>query len=73
MANELRTIVDSSFVDEVNMTFNNLEILHERVINLTWSHFRTTLRVDNEIAICWHLQTTSNEMLIIAKFLGLAA
>lgn len=44
------------------LTFNSLEILHTRVQNLTWSHIRTTLRVDNEIAARWYLQTASEEM-----------
>lgn len=42
------------------LTFNNLEILHTRVQNLTWSHIRTTLRVDNEVAARWYLQTSSS-------------
>ena len=44
------------------LTFNSLEILHTRVQNLIWSHIRTTLRVDNEIAARWYLQTASEEM-----------
>ena len=43
-------------------TFNDLEILHTRVQNLTWSHIRTTLRVDNPTAARWYLQTASEEM-----------
>lgn len=43
-------------------TFNDLEILHTRVQNLTWSHIRTTLRVDNPVAARWYLQTASDEM-----------
>ena len=30
-------------------TFNDLEILPTRVQNLTWSHIRTTLRVENPV------------------------
>ena len=44
------------------LTFNNLEILHTRVQNLTWSHIRTTLRVDDDVAARWYLQTASDEM-----------
>ena len=29
------------------LTFNDLEILHTRVQNLTWSHYRTALRVED--------------------------
>ncbi len=43
-------------------TFNDLEILHTRVQNLTWSHIRTTLRVENPVAARWYLQTASQEM-----------
>ncbi len=43
-------------------TFNDLEILHTRVQNLTWLHIRTTLRVDNPTAARWYLQTASEEM-----------
>lgn len=44
------------------MTFNDLEILHTRVQNLTWSHYRTALRVENPVAARWYLQTASQEM-----------
>ena len=32
------------------LTFNDINILHTRVQNLTWSHIRTTLRVDDPVA-----------------------
>lgn len=44
------------------LTFNNIEILHTRMQNLTWSHIRTTLRVDDPVAARWYLQTASQEM-----------
>ena len=44
------------------LTFSDLEILHTRVQNLTWSHIRTTLRVENPEAARWYLQTASQEM-----------
>ena len=44
------------------LTFNDLEILHTRVQNLTWSHYRTALRVDDPVAARWYLQTASTEM-----------
>lgn len=43
-------------------TFKDLEIWHTRVPNLTWSHIRTTLRVDDPVAARWYLQTASQEM-----------
>jgi predicted nuclease of restriction endonuclease-like (RecB) superfamily len=44
------------------LAFNDLEIWHTRVPNLTWSHIRTTLRVDDPVAARWYLQTASQEM-----------
>lgn len=44
------------------LTFKDLEIWHTRVPNLTWSHIRTTLRVDDPVAARWYLQTASQEM-----------
>ena len=44
------------------LTFNDLEILHTRVQNLTWSHYRTALRVEDPVAARWYLQTASTEM-----------
>ena len=44
------------------LTFNDLEILHTRVQNLTWSHYRTALRVEDPVAARWYLQTASQEM-----------
>lgn len=44
------------------LKFNNLEILQSRLQNLTWTHIVTTLRVDDDVAIRWYLQTASDEM-----------
>ena len=44
------------------LTFNNLEIVHTRVHNLTWSHIRTILRVENITAARWYMLTASQEM-----------
>lgn len=44
------------------LTFSDIEILHTRVQNLTWSHVRTTLRVEDPVAARWYLQTASDEM-----------
>ncbi len=41
--------------------FNDLEIWNTRVPNLTWSHFRTLLRVTDETARSWYLKEASNE------------
>ena len=44
------------------LTFNDLEILHTRMQNLTWSHYRMALRVEDPVAARWYLQTASQEM-----------
>ena len=41
--------------------FPNPEILHTRVQNLTWSHFRELLRVDDEKARQWYMNEASQE------------
>ena len=38
------------------LTFNDLEILNERVQNLTWTHFRSLIRVENEQERLWYMQ-----------------
>ena len=43
MENKLSHITEDSFI-------NDIGILHMRVQNLTWSHIRTTLRVDDLVA-----------------------
>lgn len=42
--------------------FNDLEIWHSRVPNLTWTHCRMLLRVADENARYWYLQEASREM-----------
>ena len=37
------------------LTFSNLEILNERVQNLTWTHFRSLIRVENEQERLWYM------------------
>lgn len=44
------------------LTFNDLEIVHTRVRNLSWSHIRTVLRVDDVTAARWYMLTASQEM-----------
>lgn len=44
------------------LSFNDLEIVHTRVHNLSWSHIRTVLRVDDITAARWYLLTASQEM-----------
>ena len=44
------------------LKFNDLQILQTRLQNLTWSHFLMALRVDNDVAVRWYLQTASDEM-----------
>ena len=43
------------------LTFNDLPILHTRVQNLTWSHFRTLLSVADAKARNWYLAEASSE------------
>ena len=46
------------------LTFNDIEILHTRVQNLTWSHIRRLLSVTNSAARRWYLMRASEDMLI---------
>lgn len=41
--------------------FKDFEILHARVQNLRWTHFRSLLRVDNDDARYWYMQQASAE------------
>lgn len=41
--------------------FPDNEIWHTRVPNLTWSHFRTLLRVEDDNARLWYLKEASNQ------------
>ena len=42
-------------------TFGNLEILHTRVQNLTWSHLRQLMRVSDEHARLWYMDEAAAE------------
>jgi predicted nuclease of restriction endonuclease-like (RecB) superfamily len=44
------------------LLFNDLEIWNTRVPNLTWSHYRTLLRVVDANARYWYLHEASKEM-----------
>ena len=44
------------------LTFNDWEILHELVQNLTWTHLRRILAVSNPQARNWYLKTASENM-----------
>ncbi|MBO7566186.1 MAG: DUF1016 family protein [Bacteroidales bacterium] len=44
------------------ITIPNLKILQTRLQNLKWSHILTILRVDDETARRWYLETASREM-----------
>ncbi|MBD5293948.1 MAG: DUF1016 domain-containing protein [Bacteroides sp.] len=44
------------------LTFKDIEILHTRVQNLTWSHIRRLLSVTNEEARHWYLMRASEDM-----------
>lgn len=43
------------------LCFNDLEIWHSRVPNLTWTHFRTLLSVTSEDARYWYVQEASRQ------------
>lgn len=42
--------------------FNDLEIWNARVPNLTWSHMRLLLRIDNDKARLWYLNEAASQM-----------
>lgn len=42
--------------------FNNLEIWHSRVPNLTWTHFRHLLRIDDEKVRLWYLNEAATQL-----------
>ena len=44
------------------LSFKDLEIWHSRVPNLSWTHFRTMLRVADEDARYWYMREASQEM-----------
>ena len=41
--------------------FNDIEILHTRVQNLTWSHYRLLMRLEDTTARDWYIHEASNE------------
>ena len=43
------------------LAFSDLEILNERVQNLSWTHFRSLLRIENEQERIWYMQEAANE------------
>lgn len=43
------------------VVFPNIEILHTRVQNLSWSHFRAIMRVADPVAREWYINEASNE------------
>lgn len=47
---------------QLYLNFKDLEIWYARVPNLTWTHFRTLLRVDDEDARYWYMREASREM-----------
>lgn len=44
------------------LSFNDLEIWYSRVPNLTWTHFRNLLSVENDDARYWYVKEASREM-----------
>lgn len=43
------------------LQFNDLEILNARVQNLTWTHIRQLLKVDNQAAKLWYLNEAAQQ------------
>ena len=43
------------------VVFPDIEILHTRVQNLSWSHFRAIMRVSDPVAREWYINEASNE------------
>ena len=44
------------------LSFTDLEIWHSRVPNLSWTHFRTMLRVADDNARYWYMREAAQEM-----------
>jgi len=44
------------------LSFSNLEIWHSRVPNLTWTHIRHLLRVDDAQARLWYMKEAATQM-----------
>ncbi len=51
-----------SYFKQLYIYFPDWEILHTRVQNLSWSHFRCILRVTDPKARLWYLQEASQQM-----------
>lgn len=50
------------FYRQFYLNFKDLEIVNTRVHNLTWSHFRTLLRVSDEDARIWYMKEANDQM-----------
>ena len=46
------------------LSFKDLEIWHSRVPNLSWTHFRSLLRVNDENARYWYMKEANDQMWI---------
>lgn len=69
MSKELTTILGKGFGErnlayyrKFYLDYPHSEILHTRVQNLTWSHIRALLRVDNPDARQWYMKEASEQM-----------
>lgn len=51
-----------AYFRQLYLSFNDLEILHEVVQNLTWTHIRRLLSVTNPTARQWYLSHASKDM-----------
>ena len=50
------------YMRQFYLYFKDLEIVNARVRNLSWTHFRTLLRVDDEDARYWYMREAAKEM-----------
>jgi hypothetical protein len=50
------------YMRQFYLYFKDLEIVNARVRNLSWTHFRTLLRVDDEDARYWYMREATKEM-----------
>lgn len=52
---------------QIYIDYPDGKILHTRVQNLTWSHIRALLRVDNPEARSWYMKEASEQMWSVRK------
>ena len=74
MSKELTAILGKGFSErnlrnyrQFYLDYSDGKILHTRVQNLTWSHIRALLRVDNPEARSWYMKEASEQMWSVRK------